>query len=162
MADMKASTAPAAGPLTGAERLIGAQAGNDVHLVLSVLSTWIVARIVDSAPATLDTLNELAAALGDDPNFAATMTAALAGKQPIDSDLTAIAALTTTAFGRSLLEAANAGALRTLAGVAIGSDVQAFSAKLSAIAAATPIADGPHVAGGITITTAGGIITAIS
>ena len=31
-----------------------------------------VANIVDSAPGTLDTLNELAAALGDDPNFATT------------------------------------------------------------------------------------------
>jgi hypothetical protein len=39
-----------------------------------------VAALVDSAPATLDTLNELAAALGDDPNFATTITAALAGK----------------------------------------------------------------------------------
>lgn len=35
--------------------------------------------------------------------------------QPLDSDLTSIAALTTTAFGRSLLEAANAAALRALA-----------------------------------------------
>jgi hypothetical protein len=33
-----------------------------------------VANIVDSAPGTLDTLNELAAALGDDPNFATTTT----------------------------------------------------------------------------------------
>jgi len=33
-----------------------------------------VANIVDSAPATLDTLNELAAALGDDPNFATTIS----------------------------------------------------------------------------------------
>jgi len=32
-----------------------------------------VAGLVDSAPATLDTLNELAAALGDDPNFATTV-----------------------------------------------------------------------------------------
>ncbi|MGK3121147.1 phage tail-collar fiber domain-containing protein [Pseudomonas corrugata] len=39
-----------------------------------------VAALVDSSPAALDTLNELATALGDDPNFAATMTAALAGK----------------------------------------------------------------------------------
>ena len=39
-----------------------------------------IANLVDTAPATLDTLNELAAALGDDPNFAATMTTALAGK----------------------------------------------------------------------------------
>jgi len=39
-----------------------------------------IANLVDTAPATLDTLNELAAALGDDPNFATTMTNALAGK----------------------------------------------------------------------------------
>ena len=39
-----------------------------------------VAGIVDTAPATLDTLNELAAALGDDANYASTITSALAGK----------------------------------------------------------------------------------
>ena len=40
----------------------------------------IVAAITDSAPSTLDTLNELAAALGDDPNFATTTTNAIALK----------------------------------------------------------------------------------
>lgn len=44
-----------------------------------------VAALVDSAPAALNTLNELAAAFGDDANFAATVTAALAGKQPAGS-----------------------------------------------------------------------------
>ncbi|WP_292463461.1 hypothetical protein [Mesorhizobium sp.] len=39
-----------------------------------------VAALVAAAPGTLDTLNELAAALGDDPNFATTMTTLLAGK----------------------------------------------------------------------------------
>jgi hypothetical protein len=39
-----------------------------------------VASIIDSAPTTLDTLNELAAALGDDPNFATTITNTLATK----------------------------------------------------------------------------------
>ncbi|MDU9391516.1 phage tail protein [Pseudomonas sp. zfem002] len=39
-----------------------------------------IAGLVGSSPAALDTLNELAAALGNDPNFAATMTSALAGK----------------------------------------------------------------------------------
>ena len=43
-------------------------------------STAIIASIVDSAPSTLDTLNELAAALGDDPNFATTVTTAIATK----------------------------------------------------------------------------------
>jgi phage-related tail fiber protein len=55
------------------------------------------AAILDSAPAALDTLNELAAALGDDANYAATVTTALAGKQPLDADLTAIAALSSAA-----------------------------------------------------------------
>ena len=39
-----------------------------------------VASIVDSAPATLDTLNELAAALGDDPNFATTVATQIGNK----------------------------------------------------------------------------------
>ena len=39
-----------------------------------------VANLVDSAPGTLDTLNELAAALGDDPNFATTITTSLGNK----------------------------------------------------------------------------------
>jgi hypothetical protein len=47
--------------------------------IRSAISTE-VANLVDSAPATLDTLNELAAALGDDANFASTITTSLAGK----------------------------------------------------------------------------------
>lgn len=46
--------------------------------------------VIDAAPGQLDTLNELAAALGDDPNFAATITAALAAK----ASLTGIETLT--------------------------------------------------------------------
>ena len=47
-----------------------------------------IAVLINSAPGALDTLNELAAAMGDDPNFAATMTTALAGKEPsIASDV---------------------------------------------------------------------------
>jgi hypothetical protein len=44
-----------------------------------------VANLVDSSPAALDTLNELAAALGDDENFASTVTTALADKAPLES-----------------------------------------------------------------------------
>ena len=39
-----------------------------------------IASLVDSAPGTLDTLNELAAALGDDANFSATITASIGTK----------------------------------------------------------------------------------
>ena len=40
-----------------------------------------IANLVDSSPATLDTLNELAAALGDDPNFATTVATSIGTKQ---------------------------------------------------------------------------------
>ena len=42
-----------------------------------------ISGLVDSAPSTLDTLNELAAALGDDDNFATTVTDSLATKAPL-------------------------------------------------------------------------------
>lgn len=45
--------------------------------------TDIVAAITDSAPSTLDTLNELAAALGDDANFSTTVTNSIATKMPL-------------------------------------------------------------------------------
>lgn len=63
-----------------------------------------------------------------------TEAAAASGYQPLDSDLTAVAALTTTAFGRGLLELANAGAARTALGLAIGSDVGAYDAGLASLA----------------------------
>jgi hypothetical protein len=47
-----------------------------------------IANLVDSAPATLDTLNELAAALGDDPNFATTVTNLIAGKVSLTTNET--------------------------------------------------------------------------
>ena len=53
-------------------------------------STNIIASITDSAPATLDTLNELAAALGDDPNFATTVSNSL-GLKANTADLAAVA-----------------------------------------------------------------------
>lgn len=46
-----------------------------------------VSNLVDSAPATLDTLNELAAALGDDPNFATTITTLIGTKAEKYSDV---------------------------------------------------------------------------
>ncbi|MCN2810922.1 prophage tail fiber N-terminal domain-containing protein [Escherichia coli] len=53
----------------------------------------LLAALVDSSPETLDTLNELAAALGNDPNFSTTVINALAGKQPLSDVLTAISNL---------------------------------------------------------------------
>ena len=42
-----------------------------------------ISDLIDSAPGTLDTLNELAEALGDDPNFATTITDSIATKLPL-------------------------------------------------------------------------------
>ncbi|EDC8053449.1 shikimate transporter, partial [Salmonella enterica subsp. enterica serovar Muenchen] len=56
------------------------QSSNDTQLATTAFVRSAIAALVDSSPGALDTLNELAAALGDDPNFAATMTNALAGK----------------------------------------------------------------------------------
>jgi hypothetical protein len=53
-------------------------------------STNIIASITDSAPALLDTLNELAAALGDDPNFVTTVSNSL-GLKANTADLAAVA-----------------------------------------------------------------------
>ncbi|EKA9432184.1 phage tail protein [Escherichia coli] len=54
----------------------------------------LLAALVDSSPEALNTLNELAAALGNDPNFSTTVISALAGKQPLNDLLTAISELT--------------------------------------------------------------------
>lgn len=83
--------------------------------------------LVASAPGTLNTLDELAAALGDDPNFATTLVTTLAGKQPLDADLTAIAALVSAADKLPYATGAGAWALATFttAGRALVDDATA-------------------------------------
>ena len=77
-----ADYAPLANPaLTGKPTApTAAQTSNDAQLATTAFVKAALAALVDSSPAALDTLNELAAALGDDPNFAATMTTELAKK----------------------------------------------------------------------------------
>lgn len=54
-----------------------------------------IALVVDAAPGALDTLNELAAALGDDPNFATTVTTALDARLVAASNLSDLASAST-------------------------------------------------------------------
>lgn len=70
---------------------------NNTQIANTAFVLAAIADLVDSSPDALNTLNELAAALGNDPNFATTVTNALAGKQPKDKTLTALAGLATTA-----------------------------------------------------------------
>ena len=65
-----------------------AQSVNNTQIATTAFVKSAIAAMVGSAPAALNTLNELAAALGNDPNFATTMLNALAGKQPLDNTLT--------------------------------------------------------------------------
>ncbi|WP_421849899.1 hypothetical protein [Oricola sp.] len=75
------------------QTLLGAADNAAFRTSLSVYSKaetdTAIANVVDAAPGALDTLNELAAALGDDANFATTMTNALAGKVAIADEATA-------------------------------------------------------------------------
>lgn len=70
---------------------------NDTSISTTAWVRAAIAELVGSSPETLDTLAELATALGNDPNFATTITEKLAQKQPISPLLTAIAAVTTAA-----------------------------------------------------------------
>jgi mRNA-degrading endonuclease HigB of HigAB toxin-antitoxin module len=83
-------------------------------------ATNIIATITDSAPTTLDTLNELAAALGDDPNFATTVTNSIATKLPlaggtIAGNLTVSGSLTGTLATAAQTNITSVGTLSSLA-----------------------------------------------
>lgn len=126
-----------------------------------------VAGLIASAPGALDTLNELAAALGNDPNFAATITTALAGKQPLDSDLTAIASLTTTTFGRSFLALADATAGRSTLGLGTAATqastaFDAAGAAAAAQAASQPVDSDLTAIAALTTTTFGRAVLALA
>jgi hypothetical protein len=94
-------------------------------------------------------VNDVVAELGAAPKGgSASLTARLStldttvsNKQPLDADLTAIAALVTTSYGRSLLTQADAAALQSTAGLVIGTNVQAYDADLLALAGLTSAAD---------------------
>ena len=77
-----------------------------------------IAALVGSSPEALDTLNELAQALGNDPNFATTVTNALASKQPLNALLTALSGLTTSANKFPYFTGVNKVALATITSTA--------------------------------------------
>ena len=83
ISDFTSAVVAAAPPTTDASLLVQGTLP-DARLSANIARTSdvsaAVAAVIDAAPASLDTLNELAAALGDDANFASTVTNALAGK----------------------------------------------------------------------------------
>lgn len=77
-----ATYAPLASPaLTGTPTApTPAAANNTTQVATTAFVQQVIANVINGAPGALDTLRELADAMGDDPNFAATVTNALAGK----------------------------------------------------------------------------------
>lgn len=87
-----AAKAPLVSPaMTGTPTAPTAALGNNTtQLATTAFVQAAISLLVNSSPAALDTLKELADALGNDANFATTVTNALAGKQPLDSTLTTL------------------------------------------------------------------------
>lgn len=102
-AEVDAALVEVGGRLDTLEAGGGGEGGPHTHTAAGITNfdTAVDARaqllinaLVDAAPGVLNTLDELAAALGDNPAFAADMLTALAGKQPLHAVLTQLAAMT--------------------------------------------------------------------
>ena len=118
--------------LTGTPTTPTARQGtNNTQIASTAFVMAAIAALVDSSPDALNTLNELAAALGNDPNFATTMTNALAGKQPKDATLTALAGLTTAAGKFPYFTGNDVASLATL--TKVGRDILAKSTVAAVI-----------------------------
>ncbi|EOT3025972.1 phage tail protein [Escherichia coli] len=118
--------------LTGTPTTPTARQGtNNTQIASTAFVMAAIAALVDSSPDALNTLNELAAALGNDPNFATTMTNALAGKQPKDATLTALAGLATVADRFPYFTGNDVASLATL--TEVGRDILAKSTVAAVI-----------------------------
>ncbi|MED9461727.1 phage tail protein [Escherichia coli] len=118
--------------LTGTPTTPTARQGtNNTQIANTAFVMAAIAALVDSSPDALNTLNELAAALGNDPNFATTMTNALASKQPKDATLTALAGLATAADRFPYFTGNDVASLATL--TKVGRDILAKSTVAAVI-----------------------------
>ena len=105
-----APLAPLASPaFTGIPTVPTAAAGTNTNQAASTaFVSTALAAFINSAPAVLDTLGELATALGNNPNFATTITTSLAAKAALASPaFTGVPTVPTAAAGTSTIQAAS-------------------------------------------------------
>lgn len=127
-----------------------AAATNTTQLATTAFVQAAISSLVDAAPAALNTLNELAAALGDDANFASTMTTALAAKAnlaspaltgtptaPTAAEGTNTTQIATTAFIATALNTAQAAVVPNVRTITINGVTQDLSADRSFTVAGT-------------------------
>ncbi|MBQ8570267.1 MAG: hypothetical protein IJ444_02015 [Kiritimatiellae bacterium] len=103
-----------------------------------------VSGLVDAAPETLNTLNELAAALGDDPNFATTIAAQIGGKADVNHTHAEYAAANHEHSGYAVSTHEHTGyanATHTHTGYAAASDVAALQTLVGDTAVSTQISN---------------------
>ena len=116
--------APLASPaLSGTPTAPTAAAGtNTTQIATTAFVATAIGALIDAAPGAMDTLNELAAALGDDPNFATTVTNALASKLSAASNLSDLPNKTTARsnLGLGSLATQNANAVAITGGAING------------------------------------------
>ena len=127
LAEYTGGALPVAAGGTGASTAAGARSALGVDAAGTAAAAVAAHEALSDPHPTYTTAAELSAALAS----YLTTAAAAAGYQPLDSDLTAIAALSTTSFGRALLTLADAAAARSSLGVVIGTDVAAQSSLAS-------------------------------
>lgn len=139
ISDFASAVVAAAPPTTNASLLTSgtlpdARLSSNIARTSDVSSA--VAAVVNAAPAALDTLNELAAALGNDASFATTVTNALAGKAPIASPTFTgtVGGITATMVGLGNVPNTDATARANHTGTQTASTISDFaSAAVSAV-----------------------------
>ncbi|HBP9121101.1 TPA: phage tail protein [Escherichia coli] len=118
-----------------------AAGNNTTRIATTAFVQAAITALINGAPATLDTLKEIAAAINNDPKFSTTINNALSGKQPLDETLTHLSGkdvaglLTYLGLGETINKAS--GAMQKSANGADISDVSAFRNALQLGTAAT-------------------------
>lgn len=149
-----AALAPLASPaLTGTPTAPTASGGdNSTKIASTAFVQQEIATLIGAAPTLLNTLVEISTALGDDPNFAATITTSLSGKADLTlSNLSnAGTARTNLGLGSMATQAANAvsitgGSASGLSSVGVNGDVTVRTGdhlNFGAVVVSTPAASG--------------------